>query len=103
MIEKWLYYSGIAVVVAVISYSFKPFYSEKPNGFINDNQESHNSFSSSGVSDYVSFRIPFTGKSFTGFKEAVGFKESQGQYKLINSLGYMGKYQFGIEALKAIG
>jgi hypothetical protein len=30
-------------------------------------------------------------------------KESQGKYGKINSLGYMGKYQFGIETLKSIG
>src|SRR6478735_11602555 len=104
MIKKWLYYSGITVVVAIISYSIKPLYCEKPNEvFMNDSQESRNSFSTLEVTDYVNFKIPFTGKSFTGFKEAIGFKESQGRYKLINSLGYMGKYQFGIDALKAIG
>jgi len=95
MIKKWLYYSGIVVAVAIISNSFKPFYCEKPKGFfVDDNRESNNSFSSSELAEYVNFRIPFTGKSFTGFKEAIGFKESQGQYKLINSLGYMGKHQF---------
>ena len=36
----------------------------------------------------------FLGKSFIGFKEAVGFKESQGRYSVINTFGYMGKYQF---------
>src|SRR5436190_15274399 len=102
MIRKMFYYFGIAVIVAVMSYGFKPFYYGKANR-LNDNKGFHNSFSGLGVTDYVSFKIPFTGKSFTGFKEAIGFKESQGQYKLINSLGYMGKYQFGIEALKAIG
>ena len=38
-------------------------------------------------------------KSFLGFKEAVGFKESQGKYTRINSLGYLGKYQFGASTL----
>lgn len=43
------------------------------------------------------------GKSFVGFKEALGFKESRGNYKSVNTLGYMGKYQFGKETLKLIG
>jgi len=45
----------------------------------------------------------FLGKSFIGFKEAVGFKESQGRYSVVNTLGYMGKYQFGRGTLKLIG
>ncbi|MDJ0644451.1 MAG: hypothetical protein QNJ57_00570, partial [Flavobacteriaceae bacterium] len=47
--------------------------------------------------DFVS---PITGKSFIGFKEAVGFKESQGKYGTVNTLGYLGKYQFGKSTLK---
>jgi len=43
---------------------------------------------------------PTTGNSFIGFKEALGFKESQGKYNRINTLGYLGKYQFGKSTLK---
>ena len=46
------------------------------------------------------YNIPFTGNSFNGFKEAVGFKESQGNYNVVNTLGYLGKYQFGKSTLK---
>ena len=45
----------------------------------------------------------FLGKSFIGFKEAVGFKESQGRYSVVNTFGYMGKYQFGRGTLELIG
>jgi len=45
----------------------------------------------------------FLGKTFIGFKEAVGFKESQGRYYVVNTFGYMGKYQFGRGTLKLIG
>lgn len=44
--------------------------------------------------------IPFVGNSFNGFKEALGFKESQGRYHVVNTLGYLGKYQFGKSTLK---
>ncbi|MEZ7496036.1 peptidoglycan-binding protein LysM [Leeuwenhoekiella aequorea] len=44
-----------------------------------------------------------TGKSFTGFKEALGFKESQNDYKRINQFGYLGKYQFGRSTLLLLG
>lgn len=46
---------------------------------------------------------PQLGKSFEGFKEALGFKESRGDYFTVNTLGYLGKYQFGAETLKLLG
>ena len=46
---------------------------------------------------------PHLGKSFEGFKEALAFKESRGNYFTVNTLGYLGKYQFGAETLKLIG
>jgi len=46
------------------------------------------------------FNVPFVGNSFNGFKEAVAFKESQGNYNEVNTLGYLGKYQFGKSTLK---
>ena len=47
--------------------------------------------------------IPLLGKTYTGFKEAVAFKESRGDYFKVNKFGYLGKYQFGAETLKMIG
>lgn len=46
---------------------------------------------------------PYLGKSFVGFKEALAFKESGGNYFSVNTYGYLGKYQFGTETLKMIG
>jgi len=46
---------------------------------------------------------PFLGSSFVGFKEALAFKESSGDYFRTNTLGYLGKYQFGIGTLQLMG
>lgn len=46
---------------------------------------------------------PFLGSSYIGFKEALAFKESQGNYFSVNTLGYLGKYQFGIGTLQLMG
>ncbi len=46
---------------------------------------------------------PFLGKAFNGFKEALAFKESQGKYHRVNTLGYLGKYQFGSSTLNLMG
>ncbi len=48
----------------------------------------------------INFYSPNLGKSFIGFKEALAFKESQGKYHKVNTLGYLGKYQFGKSTLK---
>jgi len=53
--------------------------------------------------EFNHFEIPFTGKSFMAFRQAIGFKESQGKYDVINDFGYAGKYQFGGEALQTVG
>jgi len=46
---------------------------------------------------------PQLGKSFIGFKEALGFRESSNNYFTVNKYGYLGKYQFGKSTLKMIG
>ncbi len=47
--------------------------------------------------------LPYLGKTYLGFKDALGFKESRGNYFSVNDFGYLGKYQFGKETLKLIG
>ena len=47
-----------------------------------------------------SISILHLNKNFVGFKEALAFKESQGKYRVINTLGYLGKYQFGSTTLE---
>jgi len=46
--------------------------------------------------------VPFVEKDFVGFKEALAFKESRGKYNLVNTFGYLGKYQFGKSTLKGL-
>lgn len=46
---------------------------------------------------------PFIGSCFIGFKEALAFKESAGNYFVTNTLGYLGKYQFGVGTLQLMG
>lgn len=46
---------------------------------------------------------PVLYNSYLAFREAVGFRESGGDYKAINHYGYLGKYQFGVGTLDLIG
>ncbi len=55
------------------------------------------------IEDYDTFISPELGKSYVGFKEALAFKESRGDYGVVNQFGYLGKYQFGKSTLALIG
>lgn len=73
--QKVRYNLPPANVIATVSKSFKPF-------------EIH--------------YTPRADKLYVGFKEALAFKESRGNYRKVNSLGYLGKYQFGETTLNRI-
>ena len=104
MIKKWTFYIAILFSVTYLSSGFKPSKLHDHDWSNTDGiTESAYTFPSPEQDDYVSFNIPFTGKYFIGFKEALAFKESQGKYHKVNTLGYLGKYQFGTGTLKSIG
>jgi hypothetical protein len=104
MIKKWHFYSSLILIVLVSSSGFKPFNSNNNTRFLNNSKVGKQYlFPSQNEAEYTNSNIPFTGNCFVGFKEAIGFKESQNKYKKINSLGYLGKYQFGIQTLKTVG
>ncbi len=54
------------------------------------------------VQEQAQVRVPFVGRDFVGFKEALAYNESGGRYHVVNSLGFMGKYQFGRTTLKEL-
>tara|TARA_R100001015_G_scaffold13978_1_gene6348 strand:+ start:3295 stop:3885 length:591 start_codon:yes stop_codon:yes gene_type:complete len=48
-------------------------------------------------------KIELKAKDHSAFLNAIGFRESSNNYKAVNRLGYLGKYQFGKKTLRAIG
>ena len=104
MIKKWSFYTSLTIIIAFLSSGFKPFDLDTKQWFlVNHTEATHYLFPSQKQTEYANLSVPYTGKFFIGYKEAIAFKESQGKYKRINSLGYMGKYQFGKETLKTVG
>lgn len=104
MIKKWSFYTILTLIIAFLSSGFKPFDLDSNDWFlINKNDGTHYLYPSLKQNNHPNLNIPFTGKFFIGYKEAIAYRESQGKYKKVNSLGYMGKYQFGTETLKTVG
>ena len=104
MIKKWYFYTSLTIIIAFLSSGFKPLRIDTNEWFLIKNTDGiRYLFPSLEEDDYTNLNIPFTGNLFIGFKEAIAFKESEGKYKKINSLGDMGKYQFGKETLKSVG
>lgn len=107
MIKKWSYFLGLALFITIVSSGFKKTEAKqfgKIEGFhLAEDEITNYTVPTIDETAKIDFNFPFTGKSYVGFKQAVAFKESQGLYKLVNRFGYMGKYQFGKSALRAIG
>ena len=104
MIKKWYFYTSLTVITVFLSSGFRPFNLETNPWFLISEQDgTHYLYPSEEENEYTNLNIPFTGNFFIGFKQAIGFRESENKYKTVNSLGYLGKYQFGIETLKSVG
>lgn len=109
MTKKW--YLGVALIV-VIGIVATGFQQENKSIESNSSYHAHIIAESFPVIAHVfeehqveqnDFEIPFTGKSFVAFKQALALKESEGKYDRVNDFGYAGKYQFGGAALRAVG
>jgi len=91
----------ISILLAVVYYN-----NDNDNIILNDESQTiESTYSSHDIAfyDLKEHYTPHLGKSFAGFKEALGFKESQNNYFSVNKFGYLGKYQFGKSTLKLIG
>lgn len=91
----------VSILLAVVCYNYND-----DKIILNDNLttiETTNITQELAYHDIKEHYTPHLGKTFTGFKEALGFKESQNNYFRVNKFGYLGKYQFGKSTLKLIG
>ncbi|KGO92843.1 hypothetical protein [Flavobacterium subsaxonicum] len=107
MIKKWIYFASLGIFIATVSSGFKAKEEKqfgKIDGFhLAEDEITNYTVPTIDETAKVNFNFPFTGKTYVGFKQAIAIKESQGLYKLVNRYGYMGKYQFGKSALRALG
>lgn len=102
--RKWINVScPLIVIFTLASYGFKSTEKSVPS-FLRVNEPTLVSFPKDETIIENPVELPpFVGSSYIGFKEAIAFKESQGRYGVVNTLGYLGKYQFGIGTLELVG
>lgn len=109
MVRKSSYFLGLIVLVVLVSSGFSSFKIERVPGFhVNENEEIIYNVPNEDELDNVdekvsSVEIPYVGKTFVGFRQAIAYKESRGILNMVNPYGYMGKYQFGRSTLRAVG
>lgn len=106
MRKKCSFFIGAVLLVATLISGFKQYeqlLTPELNLEVPADLFYHNPQIEEVVTDQASFTFPFTGKTYVGFKQALGARESNGLYTIVNSYGYMGKYQFGKLALRSIG
>ena len=94
----------ITIIFTISGFSFK----KKPE--INNtwsipivSAEEHYVPSENEVSQNQQKSLGFFANSYYAFCENLGFQESSNNYKAVNRLGYLGKYQFGRSTLKWVG
>ncbi len=102
--RKWTsYLFPVIMIFILISYGFRPVKMVVPEAFRVNGPTEVLFPKYRTVLKTTMAAPPFLGTSYNGFKEALAFKESQGNYFTTNALGYLGKYQFGIGTLELLG
>ncbi len=109
MVRKSSYFLGLIILVVLVSSGFSSFKIERVQGFhIDENEEINYSVLNEDELNDVdqkisSVEIPYVGKTYVGFRQAIAYRESRGILNMVNPYGYMGKYQFGKSTLRTVG
>lgn len=97
----------VGVIVSVSTIAFSSFKKADLSHYLIEENDTYcyhvpNEHEVSDLKTIPQYQL-FLGKTYVGFKEAIAFKESRGNYTTVNTFGYMGKYQFGKGTLHMIG
>ncbi|RRJ91976.1 peptidoglycan-binding protein LysM [Paenimyroides tangerinum] len=110
MIKKCSYFIGIITLIVLVFSAFKKYETKSISNFLTTAKENityhvptENEVEEKLLADNYKVTPITKSKSFIEFKEALAERESAGEYDIVNSYGYMGKYQFGKAALRSIG
>jgi len=102
--KKWILVSGSLVSIFILSgFGYLNFKVKVPEFLKVQEIESSSAPCQEHEVCYLGRIMPKTTNNFIGFREAIGFKESGGNYFRVNTFGYLGKYQFGKNTLSLMG
>ncbi|WP_339890005.1 peptidoglycan-binding protein LysM [uncultured Flavobacterium sp.] len=104
--KKFIFFTGLLSSLTLAIVGFSSFKIDKVDGFHLGEDEVinyHVPTEDETEGFEVATKVPYVGKTYIGFRQAVAYKESRGKSKLVNPYGYMGKYQFGKSTLRAVG
>lgn len=104
--KKFIFFISLLSSVTLIIVGFSSFKIDKIKGFHLEEDEVinyHVPTEGEAEGNEVSTKIPYVGKTYIGFRQAIAYRESRGKSTLVNPYGYMGKYQFGKSTLRAVG
>ncbi len=104
--KKFIFFISLLSSLTLAIVGFSSFKIDRVQGFHLEDDEIINyhvptEAESEGMTS--STKIPYVGKSYIGFRQAIAYRESRGRSTLVNPYGYMGKYQFGKSTLRAVG
>lgn len=103
MSKKQIFYFGLFASIVLLSSGFRPFKMEMYPWLYAFEKRGMYTVPLEVEVGQKFFDVPFTGKTFVGFTQSLAVRESQGKYNKVNTLGYLGKYQFGAETLATLG
>lgn len=104
--KKFILFFGSFLALTFAFVGFSSFEPDRVEGFhLEENEVINYHVPEEGETNEIAKKssVPYVGKTFIGFKQAIAFKESRGITTLVNPYGYMGKYQFGKSTLRAVG
>ncbi|WP_438966379.1 peptidoglycan-binding protein LysM [Flavobacterium sp.] len=104
--KKFILFFGSFLSLTFAFVGFSSFEPDRVEGFhLEENEVINYHVPEEGETNEIAKKssVPYVGKTFIGFKQAIAFKESRGITTLVNPYGYMGKYQFGKSTLRAVG
>lgn len=103
MTKKQIFYLVLFASITLLSSSFTTFHSEVFPWLDTFEKPVNYTVPTLLEVEQKFFDFPFTGKTFVGFQQSLAARESQCKYNKVNTLGYLGKYQFGSETLETLG
>lgn len=103
MMEKRLLFIAFsAIMITAVTNNLSLFFDEAKSARYNLPEANAIVTVSKSVETFEIVYTPGVDNMYVGFKEAIAFKESRGNYKKVNTFGYLGKYQFGESTLNRI-